>query len=54
MKLNELKQSDSFEFANTQITTLDSVANGGIIPNAEATWLGATAKERAKLLAKVG
>lgn len=45
------------EYANPQITTLKSVADGGIIPNAEATWLGATAKSvlsyLQKLVAKV-
>lgn len=45
--------ADSPEFANTQITTLDSVDNGGIIPNAEATWLGATAKSVLSYLQKL-
>ena len=39
-----LKLADSPEFANTQITTLDSVTNSGVIPDVEATYLGATAK----------
>jgi hypothetical protein len=39
-----LKTTDSPEFANSQITTLNSVADGGIIPNVQATWLGATSK----------
>lgn len=45
--------SDSPEFANTKITTLDSVANGGIIPTDEATWLGATAKSVLSYLQKL-
>ena len=52
-RLSELKQSDSPEFANTQITTLDSVANGGIIPDVEATWFGATAKSVLSYLQKL-
>jgi len=39
-----LTTADSPEFANTQITTLDSVTNSGVIPDVEATYLGATAK----------
>jgi len=52
-RLTELKQTDSPEFANTQITTLQSDATGGIIPAAEATWLGATAKSVLSYLQKL-
>ncbi len=45
--------TDSPEFANTQITTLQSDATGGIIPAAEATWLGATAKNVLSYLQKL-
>ena len=41
------------EFADTQITTLDSVDNGGVIPNTEATWLGTTAKSVLSYLQKL-
>jgi hypothetical protein len=36
--------TDSPEFADTQITTLNSDASGGVIPAAQFSWLGATAK----------
>ena len=45
--------ADSPEFANAQITTLQSDANGGVIPTAEATWLGATAKSVLSYLQKL-
>ena len=52
-RLNELKQSDSPEFANTQITKLKSDANGGIILDLEDTLLGATAKSVLSYLQKL-
>ena len=51
--ITDLTITDSPEFANTQITTLDSVENGGVIPNVEANWLGATAKSVLSYLQKL-
>ena len=48
-----LKLADSPEFANTQLNTLQSDANGGIIPDLEATWIGATAKSVLSYLQKL-
>lgn len=48
-----LGTADSPEFANTQITTLNSDASGGIIPAANFTWLGASAKSVLSFLAKL-
>jgi len=52
-RLNGLSATSSPEFAALLITTLDSVANGGVIANAEATWLGATAKNMLSYLQKL-
>lgn len=52
-RLSELKQTDSPEFANTQITTLKSVTAGGVIPDLEATYIGATAKSVLSYLTKI-
>ena len=52
-RLTELDQTDSPEFANTQITTLKDATSGGVIPNSEATWLGATAKSVLSYLQKL-
>lgn len=45
--------TDSPEFSNTQITTLQSDATSGIIQADEATWLGATAKSVLSYLQKL-
>ena len=52
-RLDSLKQTDSPEFANTQITTLKDVTSGGVIADVEATWLGATAKNVLSYLQKL-
>ena len=52
-RLNELMQTDSPEFADTQLTTLQSDANLGVIPDLEATWIGATAKSVLSYLQKL-
>ena len=51
--ITDLTITDSPEFANTQITTLNDVTAGGIIPDVEATWLGATAKSVLSYLQKL-